>query len=400
MAMFHRLMAWLRAMFTRGKSPAAQPGQPQGAPAGIELPDPHIGDTHTVKKDLDDDIERGSPVGIPQPGGPLRPLDAEDSAVSGFDAVMARLQSWTDSATRAVGARIAGAEAYRAGLITDDAELSGTINQQQAELNQLRLGGLPAGHRFVVASQTMWLMLLAGLGLAATDVVIQRPLVGSLFDVDKPAAYAWAVMIVAASTGLAYLCGGAWSQWLYSQQDQVTRRVQLAWMITTTVLSTAAIAAITVLRSVTDHSASLAPAGVYLVVQAAVQALAMAEGFVRMDPRLKTLRNLEAEQRKCQAEHETLQAQMIEVDADIAVLLGFDPAAYARRYAEDIAARYQQTILLSRSVRHARLLQFGLRGSAETLELLPLPQFSVPDFFTTGPGQSDWLTGGFLLTVQ
>lgn len=399
MAMFHRFMAWLSAMFTKAGSSHA-PGHPQGTPAGIEPPDPQIGDTREIKKDLDDDIERGSPVGIPQPGGPLRPLDAEDSAVSSFDAAMARLQSWTDSTALAVAARIAGAETYRAGLIADDTQLMDTIGQQQAELNRHRQGGLPAGHRFVVASQVMWLMLLAGLGLAVTDVVIQRPLVGSLFDVDKAAAYSWAVMIVAASTGLAYLCGGAWSQWLYSQQNQVIRRVQLGWMVTTTALSVGSILAITVLRSVTDHSESLAPAGVYLVVQAAVQALAMAEGFVRMDPRLKTLRNLEAEQRRCQAEHEALQTQMIDVDAEIAVLQGFDSAAYARRYAEDVAARYQQTVLLSRSVRHARLLQLGLRGSAETLELLPLPQFSVPDFFTTGPGQSDWLTGGFLLTVQ
>jgi hypothetical protein len=329
-------------------------------------------------------------------------LDIEAATESRFDAAMAGFMTWKAAAEAAVQARVAGAQTFRAELVAKRDHLDADITELRSKLSKLRAGRLPAGHVYRVANQMIWIAVLALLGLGAADTVMQRPLVGSLFDVDVVTAFAWAAMIVVAATAISYLAGAAWSQWLYGQAKKRARRVQLAWLVAANSLAAFTIAGITVVRAATDQDTSGASLGVYLAVQAGLQAVALADGFVRQDPRLRKLRNTESRLASCETAYDDLGSHLLDVDADISVLEGFNAGVWAQNASAGLAARYLHLVKASRASRHARLLATGQRSSAEQLDLLPLPQFEVPDFGSgwPGTGTSSWLTSPFTLTIQ
>lgn len=389
---------------SRHRSPSDLPGLPEG----IDPPPPDLFDPGEVEQWLSDDANDTSSAGLPDPDGPVRPLDVEEALEQRFAAGIAGLQAWVTTARSQAAAILETMRRAR----TD-------LDQQRRQLVEEQIGPLdkdieaqrrqlqPGQGRFPAVIS---LTLLTAIGLALTawavvEVTAQQPMTGHLFQINPWQAFAWAAVVVASSTWVSHAAGGQWARWSHRAHQLnpsavLTRRMRLVLAVAWTVIAVAAVVAVTALRASQDSSDSLAAPLLYAVVQAGMQAAAFHHGWERANPDLLELRRSEAHRARLRRDADDAEDELADLDIDIACYEGFDAAVWADQQATAAAASYQEKILqISRARRKVQLIGYGHRASAQHLDLLPLPLFTVPEFTATA-ANGDWVPATYTLTLQ
>lgn len=377
-----------------GPEPVVPPAEDHlGLPAGLDPP--------PAQQDIDweGEIPEMARLSVPRPGHPARCTDAEGAAELMFMGDMHEVTKWGRHQRTLIPSllEIAGTQrtTLDAALRKCEREITVTEDDLDAQRDQmsdqdLKFPGVARHGSALAATGTV--------GFGTLEIFTLKPMIGAVIGQDDFTAGAMSGLVV---TGIcAAMWGLGWSlhRGVTYEGPARIRRLYLAVAIGLGLVGVCALAAIVGIRvtgsddgmGVVSHSLG---GLLYGAVQASVQFLAATHGWMVGNPRVRQLKVTERHLGELQTERDSLEARLGDVETWVESLTEFDISAWMTSHRARIAADYGAS---NRDFRHQlglALLSEGHDESADTLHLLPLPQFVPPAEVNDDDEPGGWLTG-------
>lgn len=379
--------------------PAPDPSS-EGLPAGV--PSPPDSGISGVRAQLSNDVEEGSRLGIPRPGTPLRPLPSEEAAQEAHDQAQHRITHWSEQVHNLVPALKDAAGQ----VVSDIADKLDTVTEEIhacKENSSVLLAELTEPDRKYRSALTPAVLRWLSIGIvlvASVEVLVQRPMVGRVMDIDPASAWGMATFIVIATTGISYLAGWTGARWSGFEGPRRQRRIYAAGTVAAGAVAFAFLPAVVSVRlSMTKLDDPWIAVLLFTAMQAAVQIAAALDGWWRGDPRVREIRQMEKQLVTLTAEQSGLRDQLDTAQAHESEITGFDLDDWVHHHRNTIASEYRQAVLdVSRRDREIRLLdpENNHAHAASLLLRLPMPEFIPPVVVADLDSDDDWITGGIL----
>lgn len=392
----------MRILFWRKKAGTVDPEQALvmftadddlGLPLGLEPPPP--------QQDIDwmSEIPEMARLGVPRPGHPARCTDAEGAAELMFAADMHEVTKWGRRQKTLIPGllEIAGTErsTLDATLRKFEREITVTEDDLDAQRDQMsdqdmKFPGLARQGSTLAAAGTV--------GFGTLEIITLKPMIGTVIGTDDFTAGAMSGLIVTGICSAMWGLGRALHRGLTYEGPARIRRLYLAVAAGLgLVVGVGALVAIVGIRVAGGDDGMGTESHVlggllYGSVQAAVQFLAAAHGWSVGNPRVRQLKVTERHLKGLQTGRDSLEARLGDVETWVESLAEFDISDWMTSHRARIAADYGAA---NRDFRHQlglALLDEGHDESADTLHLLPLPQF-VPPVEVDDDDPGGWLTG-------